>query len=519
MEIAIHGQSKWVSVTRRPWLLFAVFSVVFSILISPSLKVPFERDEGEYAHAADLLLGGRLPYRDTFLQKPPGIFLIYAGIFLTLGSGFVAVHVGLLLNYLAVGWLLYLLGKRIGGPSAGLWAAGLFYLSLFMPLYQSFAANTEAFMILPICAAMLLLWDARERPAAWRCALIGLLFGFGIFIKQTAVFQGLQIGILLLFIGTEWKVRLRNLALFGMCAAIPFGICLAWYAAAGALPQFLDCVLWHNLEYRGQSFEATGLSEIRRALSTLQPMDMIVWVAAMIWLIAAAITWRRTGWAAWFIGGWLLAAAMGISVGGYYRGHYFIQALPPLCLGCALALRAGPRYQPAGVLLVVAAWILAQPWLFSKTIEQQSKERYWQSIRFVNAVTIGDWLKAHDVKTLYILGSEPELYHYSHATAVSRYVISNPLFGGYQTSRQRQEEVFRAVSSHKPDAIIVSYGGFTPVFEHSDFWLFQQIQPLLEKSYAPVAYCTEQAAGLQEITPRGLDTALREFDLIIYLKR
>src|SRR5687767_1498631 len=81
-------------------LIFIAMSVAFVLMFQRSLAAPFERDEGEYAWAAHLLLSGGVPYRDTFLQKPPGIVLVYATIFRTIGRDIAAVHTGLMIAHL-----------------------------------------------------------------------------------------------------------------------------------------------------------------------------------------------------------------------------------------------------------------------------------------------------------------------------------------------------------------------------------------------------------------------------------
>ena len=64
----------------KPVVILAVLGLVVLtfLLRHNSLNSPFERDEGEYAYSANLLLTGSLPYRDSFLQKPPLIIYTYA---------------------------------------------------------------------------------------------------------------------------------------------------------------------------------------------------------------------------------------------------------------------------------------------------------------------------------------------------------------------------------------------------------------------------------------------------------
>ena len=60
----------------------------------PVADVPLERDEGEYAYIAQRWLRGKVPYRDAFDQKPPGVFVAYAVIETLIGASPAALHWG-----------------------------------------------------------------------------------------------------------------------------------------------------------------------------------------------------------------------------------------------------------------------------------------------------------------------------------------------------------------------------------------------------------------------------------------
>ena len=57
--------------------LVALACATFVAIRAPYLSVPLERDEGEYAYIAQRIGHGEIPYRDSFDQKPPGVFAVY----------------------------------------------------------------------------------------------------------------------------------------------------------------------------------------------------------------------------------------------------------------------------------------------------------------------------------------------------------------------------------------------------------------------------------------------------------
>jgi hypothetical protein len=487
------------SSAARPGSTVALFLILLSIpfFFWPALAVPLERDEGEYAWAADVFERGGLPYRDTFMQKPPGIFLIYRAIFLAVGTTAIAIHRVLVANYMAVAYLLYRLGWSVTGRrEGGLWAALLFALSLIDPLYETGAAGTEAFMILPLVGAMACLWAIATHGGNMRVAAAGLLFGLAIFFKQVAVFHGIHLGISLLILGKGWKQRFRWVLLFSFFALLPYGVCAIWYAARGALDPFLDCLLFHNLEYISGGLEEHGLSRLVREIRQFGPFDLVLWAGAAASL--GVTLWRRQWWLGWFLGGWLLTALAGIASGGYYRGHYFIQALPIVCLTAAVGLTALHRFAqalPLVALALLALWAWPRPWAFGKAPDRQSIERY-QVRRFINAVAVGDWLRSAGSGSLFVMGSEPEIYHYSGLQGVSPYVIANPLFGGFPSSHRRQLEVLEALRKNMPTYIVMAWPEKTmPTFAGSDRFLIQEVRTLLKEHYRPVGYVRGDAVG------------------------
>src|SRR6478735_6906869 len=71
------------------------------------LLFSFGRDQAIYATVADGILHGRMPYRDVWDFKPPGIFLVYAGSFLVFGKSMMAPRL-----IEVIGLLLMVLGSR-----------------------------------------------------------------------------------------------------------------------------------------------------------------------------------------------------------------------------------------------------------------------------------------------------------------------------------------------------------------------------------------------------------------------
>ncbi|MBP5788048.1 MAG: glycosyltransferase family 39 protein, partial [Kiritimatiellae bacterium] len=142
---------KTVMEKKRWWrtaAAFALLAAAAGALQWNWFSMPLERDEGEYAYAAWLMRTGKgVPYRDSFLQKPPMIVYTYGLVeSLAPGSDKIGFRVAGFLAALAPAGLVWRLGKRDFGGRAGLWGAWLWVLFLQqLTMFNSVAANVEKF--------------------------------------------------------------------------------------------------------------------------------------------------------------------------------------------------------------------------------------------------------------------------------------------------------------------------------------------------------------------------------------
>src|SRR5947199_2707664 len=106
--------------SRRSIVLWFLGVCLFACLLRwPIAAVPLERDEGEYAYIAQRWALGEVPYRDSFDQKPPGVFAAYAVIQRILGESPDATHWGALVVTLGTLVCVAVAGRQLGGPVAG----------------------------------------------------------------------------------------------------------------------------------------------------------------------------------------------------------------------------------------------------------------------------------------------------------------------------------------------------------------------------------------------------------------
>lgn len=313
------------------WIAIAAAFVALRI---PFVSTPLERDEGVYAYMAQRVLEGGVPYRDVFDHKPPGVFLVYSAAFLIAGQSVESIHVAGYLFTLAAMILLYRLVARIAGPGAGLVSALALAVMTIDPSFLGSAANTEIFMIVPLTGAMLCLVVPSGLPSRRRIVAAGALGAAAFWFKPVAATDILFLGAWLSYLNftmkpprRSWSRWVRDLGLLATGGAAATAPVVIYFVARGAWAQFFYCVFTYNTIY------ATTNAPPMRLVpaifwSNFRVMIAPLWPYMALTAVGLASLARRERATRVLLTGWLLFSFAGVCIGGNFREHYFIQALP-----------------------------------------------------------------------------------------------------------------------------------------------------------------------------------------------
>ena len=444
-------------------VLLAVLALA-CLLRAPVAAMPLERDEGEYAYIAWRWLEGELPYATAFDQKPPGVFAAYAGILASLGRTPSASHWGAQIWTLGTLALVLALGRRMGGLATGAAAATLLTLLTTEPTLLGNAANTEMFMLLPLLGALIAALRARERDSLAAAGAAGILSGAAILFKQPALWNALYAGALVLG-GASLAQGLRRGLVFAGALAATLLAPAAGYVAAGAFAAFWDCVVGHNLAYA----ESVPLAQYPQTFwatfsPTLRPLGLVHALAALG--VSAAFARGDTPFrrSARLLAGFGLASGLGVATGGYFRQHYYLQAAPALALLAALGLSrllppAGARRGIAttialGVILGVALSAAPRYWL--PGVPEAKARRLYGENPFPEAPLVADWIAGHTAPedTVFVFGSEPEIYFLARRRAASRYIYLYPLMTSLPDTLSRQRATLAELAERRPAVVV-----------------------------------------------------------------
>ncbi|NLH48889.1 MAG: glycosyltransferase family 39 protein [Myxococcales bacterium] len=343
--------------------LAAAFAAVFFLRLPVSSETFCDPDLGTPAYTSRLWLEGECPYAAAVITKPAGTPLLYALLFSVFGRQMTIVYrLAVLWTCLAV-WVLYALGKRIAGRGAGLTAGGLYAFYQADLMSAGICPNFESWTILP---SLLCLWAlVAERRGAWRVLAAGACLGVAVWMKQTAA-AFLAGALLFLWLesvqsnpyGKTLKPTGRAFFWLGLgvlLASLPFLAALAARSCGRATWDVLNPFQMKN--YVGAAdrrfLQAFAHSQLTR-FGLSNGFLLLFSLAGLLWILIRE-QWQRLFRERLALVVFLLASFGSVFLGSRFYGHYFVVALPYLCL---LVGAAFGSLRPPGGIKIKAALLL-----------------------------------------------------------------------------------------------------------------------------------------------------------------
>ena len=323
------------------------------------------QDDGLWFTAAEELLRGKALYRDIYFDKPPGLPLVYAGLFKLFGAHILTIRLFTIVYSVAVSAVLFVFGKRFYDARTGLTAATMF--AVFSTIFTTGhvqGLNTDLLMTLPYAAGTYWLLRSRgdlfggsvTRRQGERFAIAGgAMIGIVTEINPKGAF-GLAFFALFLLLARFWQRRGdaakgRRVWLFSFAGfvigTLPFVIYLS---ASGTLGAY-----WHDVWEWGARYASYYPASYVAVTAVAQTAQyFLLNNTLLITLLFVAVTTCKRAWRAAAAGTelaveadfkadaafradaalllWFAVSFAAMSVGGRFFGHYFFQVLPALCL-------------------------------------------------------------------------------------------------------------------------------------------------------------------------------------------
>jgi Dolichyl-phosphate-mannose-protein mannosyltransferase len=486
--------------------------IVFFALIRFRLRdMPLERDEGEYAYLGQLMLQGVPPYQLASNMKLPGTYAAYSVILALFGQTPAAVHSGVILVNAATIVLVYFSTARLFGPVAGVAACASYGLLSSRPSILGFAGHATHFVVLLAMGGILLLLRAIDSKRSWLFFSSGALMGLAFLMKQPGIFFPLFGVFYLLIAGRKSEVNGRVLCwrvgYFVLGAMLPFILTCLILFQAGVFHNFW---FW-TFSYASKYATNIPISEGVRYFWFYFPRG-VVGATVFIWLIAgvgfSALLWNANARShAGFVAGLLLFSFLAVCPGIHFRPHYFIVMLPAVSLLAGVGVSSAMdlfqrngvlRFVPVLVFLAACAYpIVRQADFFFKEDPRVACESIYSGEPFPEALTIAEYVKDHTTETarIAVLGSEPEIYFYSHRHSATGYIYAYGLMEEQPYALQMQKEMINEIEGARPEYLIYvdmpySWG----VRPHSETLIFSWAHKFLHDYY--------DLTGIADILPQ-----------------
>jgi len=515
--------------------------VAIGVVIASALLVlsfGYGRDQSIYALVAREMLDGRMPYRDAFDFKPPGIFLVYAlarALFGEAQWGIRVLEVASMFGSTAL--LIRLARIHLGAPRVGYVAAAL-AAQVHAQLDFWHTGQPETFGgTITLAGLLLATMAADEGRRSSRRALLaiatGVLFGMAGLMKPPLAGVGAVVGVAI-----AWKVfrpkradekraPRRALPALGMLfavalgGALPIAGTLAWFEAKGALADlhqvlFVFTPFYTKISWENQSVLAMAYYGVSEWLTTYSS-------ALLAGLIALAVT-RPTKCE--LVPVLVVLAAIAVHITGivmqakffpYHWGATFPLTAALAALGLDKALRfAWRRASYVGAALFFVAFAVAasakvpvpsmgEAFLYrarlrwhvaTTTMSPAAKTQAWDDLATVAGVSasenraVGLWIKAHTEPTdpIFVWGFECAIYDFAQRPLASRYIYDVPQRAVWSAPAM-QTALMGELDRTPPKVIVVEHGDvFAFVTGSNDdsaqaLWHFPALRDRLDQDY------------------------------------
>ena len=551
------------SLQSRAWI-FVALAILLTLAVRVRLRdMPLERDEGEYAYAGQLILQGVPPYKDAFNMKLPGTYVAYAASMAVFGKTATGVHLGLAVVNAATIWLMFLLGRKLLDAAAGAAAAVTYALMSLSPDVLGLAGHATHYVVLPAVGGILLLLRAVETRAVKFHLAAGILFGIAFVMKQHGVFFGLFGGIFLIWercsarllgpgngglgsrraprrrageaIALDWAALFKELAVFSAGCMLPYlGTCL-WLWLAGVFPQFWFWTVSYGSKY------ASGIPLVKASDVTSATLRAIVGPNLVFWLlpwVGMLMMWwdeRLDANRRFLLTALFLFSVASISVGFYFRQHYFILMLPVLALLIAIAVsrsilllrgdQSVELFLALGVVVVAivaaGAVLIGNGSVWFTLTPKKAVEQIYVSSLFGDTRDAAAYIRENtkpDAR-IAVIGSEPQIYFYSGRRSATGHIYTYALMETHPYALTMQEEMIRQIEEAKPEYVVYVQNKFSWLTRaDSEKKIFDWWQTYWSQNLELVQTITTRE-GEEELSEKTPEAAGKSGNFLLVLKR
>ncbi len=484
-------------------VLFAVIiSIYFHFRIN-LIDIPLNRDEGGFAFFGRLISQGGALYKDGVDHKPPGIWLIYAGLSYLVPFTARGLHWTIHIYNLVTLVLFGLLCIKLFDRKTSFWATLIFAVVTSGPDVEGSSASAEMFMLLPIVASFLLCIMGREKDSFILVYLSGLFSGIAFWIKQPAiVFSVFIITCTVLVNISEKKFEaydrynklLKLISPFSLGFITLSAAILGYFYFQGTWDEFIYWSFVHNLQYASN----VSLDFVFRILEVrvefILNRNPLIWIIALITCIIIPFANPVKGF---IVTGFFLFSLMSVTHSWQMYRHYFALICPALSLAGGvgishtMALWESRKYLRKFMFLLFVIIVVVIPLLINSDFyisnsPAQNSKLCFSINPFPESPLVAEYLRENTkpADTILILGSEPQILILADRKSATRHPFFYQVVGPYERSKEFQKQVFEDIEKNKPEYVVAVHNPKSWVADPKTSKQFiKDLNTLLNKQY------------------------------------
>ncbi len=450
-----------------PENIFLVFGgFLFLWLRLNHLDIVLERDEGEYAYAAQEILRGKLPYQDFYNMKLPGTYYLYALTFHFLGDSILSIKILLLFVNCISAFFLFQFTRVWYNKNIAKLTTGIFLILCVSFSSQGWTANCEHFVV--VFAMMGIYFSTKyiQKGNLIHLVLAGVLLACANICKQHGVFFGFFIALQLLFRNNDFKISylfkakfIKELFFYALGFIIPVSILLTYFFKKNIFEAFN----FFTFSY------ASAYANIQSPFQDIWHFRPIFWDTPVFWILIFSMVYNAIKRKSFFIQHekvftLFFCSFAATSVGWYYRAHYFQLCFPAVAIMAAFmisnisSLWKFKYVNTFSILALSCFTILVSQfkYFFIHTSEEITFDMYFTdpfNERKLIADTLNERFKNHNYK-IGMIGNEPEILFYTKKESGSGFLYLFPLIEKHKYAELFTRKFISELETSKPEIFL-----------------------------------------------------------------